>query len=199
MGRPLRTFVALRLGEDASERIHARALELAAADAHLHVPAHDALHLTLHFLGDTDVEEVHRIAAILRRAVEHTPPFEVGFRGLSAFPAPDRPRVLHTPVVDLWPGDVLLPLAERIGIGLEELGFPRERRRYQPHITLGRLRGQPSAATLQALAAGADEDLGTDFLSSLRLISSQSGDPAYHYIDLTTIPLVGEPPASTGS
>ena len=37
----------------------------------------------------------------------------------------------------------------------------------------------------------AAEGLGTDFLSSLRLISSSSGDPAYHYIDLTTIPLGG--------
>ena len=81
MGRPLRTFVALRLGEEAAGRLHARARQLARDDPALVAPAREDMHLTVAFLGDTEVEEVHRIAAALRRAAAGAGPFGVAFHG----------------------------------------------------------------------------------------------------------------------
>ena len=195
MARPLRTFVALELPSSLAYELHDRAEELAEHDPALAVPAPEHLHLTLAFLGDTWIEDVHRIAKALQRAAAGTPAIPVACPGLGAFPDAARARVVHAPVVDLSEADVLAGLHERIGVELEELGFPRERRRWQPHVTLARLRGRPAEATVEAVRAAASEptDQGPEaILSLLALISSDPAAREYRYKNLTTIHLGDE-------
>ena len=95
----------------------------------------DALHLTLHFIGDVP-EAVAR--AYQRRLAEvKVGAFELRIQGLGQFPINDRPRVI-------WAGaqntPALRALHEAVGGALEREGFRRERRRFQPHITLMRFK-----------------------------------------------------------
>ena len=46
------------------------------------------------------------------------------------------------------PVEELFALQEAVESELEELGFPREKRRFHPHVTLGRVR-DPSAESVQ--------------------------------------------------
>ncbi|MGE0191941.1 MAG: RNA 2',3'-cyclic phosphodiesterase [Planctomycetota bacterium] len=195
MARPLRTFVALELPRSLADELADRAAALAEHDPALAVPAAEHMHLTLAFLGDTWIEDVHRIAKALERAAADTPPIPVSCPGLGAFPDAARARVVHAPVLDLSGADILAGLHERIGLELEELGFPRERRRWQPHVTLGRLRGRPAAATVEAVRAAPStpHDQGPEaILSLLALISSDPASREYRYKNLTTIHLGDE-------
>lgn len=195
MARPLRTFVALELPAFLADELHERAEDLAGRDPALAVPAPEHLHLTLAFLGDTWIEDVHRIAKALRRAAAGTPAIPVSCPGLGAFPDAARARVVYAPVLDLSDADVLAGLHERIGVELEEQGFPRERRRWQPHVTLARLRGRPAPATVEAVQAAASEphDQAPEaILSLLALISSDPASREYRYKNLTTIHLGDE-------
>ena len=140
--KPIRAFIALNLPADAVQKameIQTR-LRQAAGEAGMRVgwvrPAN--MHLTLKFLGDIVPESTVAIAAALQQGLAGRPALELSLRGVGAFPDPARPRVLwlglHTA------GEALPALAGDVEAWLDELGFPREKRPYHPHLTLGRVK-----------------------------------------------------------
>jgi RNA 2',3'-cyclic 3'-phosphodiesterase len=97
------------------------------ASASLVLP--EALHLTLHFLGNVPDARLPELTQELRIAVR---PFELHLRDVQMWP--------HGIVVlkpDNVPAD-LLRLHASLGSVLQDLGIPTEQRPYRPHITLAR-------------------------------------------------------------
>ncbi len=95
----------------------------------------EALHLTLHFIGDVP-EAVARAYARALADVQ-LPPFDMRVGGVGQFPINERPRVIWAGVEN---GPALRALHEASGRALESEGFRRERRRFHPHVTLMRFR-----------------------------------------------------------
>ena len=113
------------------------------------------IHLTLKFLGDTPATKVGEVAAALARAAAGIPPFTLNMGGLGCFPNSRRPRVV-------WVGlqeetGALIRLRDAVEAEVSPLGFPTERRPFQPHLTLGRVQRRVSKSQLsqigQAVAA----------------------------------------------
>jgi RNA 2',3'-cyclic 3'-phosphodiesterase len=112
------------------------------------------VHLTLKFLGDVREEALDGLSAALGEVCARHAPFDAALVGLGAFPSARRARVL-------WAGvdagsDQLRSLAADVDAALAPLGFEREKRPYVPHLTLGRIRGQPASFDLPSSI----EDLG---------------------------------------
>ncbi|MFP4526973.1 MAG: RNA 2',3'-cyclic phosphodiesterase [Candidatus Kapaibacterium sp.] len=97
----------------------------------------DNLHFTLKFLGDTDVEIIDDIKESLAdlTAEINSPLF---LKGMRAFPNLKRPRVLVVPVFN--PDRELFRIHADMESRLEQFGFERERRKFQPHMTLMRIK-----------------------------------------------------------
>jgi len=96
------------------------------------------IHLTLSFLGDVMAERVPELKSQLTWAAGASRPLLLRPAGLGAFPNPRVPRTL-------WLGlqgelEPLTSLQGAVANAMEVLGFPRERRRFSPHLTLGRVR-----------------------------------------------------------
>jgi 2'-5' RNA ligase len=105
-------------------------------------------HITLKFLGETEADTLRRIRLEFRDLQFGVPAQSFTLRGLGAFPGMRKPQVL-------WCGlDCDLGAILRIQGMIEDLsekhGFKREARRFQPHLTLGRIRRE--MAMPQALA-----------------------------------------------
>ena len=111
----------------------------------------DALHLTLHFIGETSESQ----AANYARALESValPPFDLQISGVGQFPVKGRPRVIWVGVDNTAP---LRSLHEAVGARLQSRGFRLEKRRFHPHVTLMRFNKSPrrgaAAAWLRARA-----------------------------------------------
>lgn len=98
------------------------------------------LHITLHFLGETDPGRTADLEGLLQRAAGLSRPIAVDPVELSAFPGPQRARGLE---LTLSCGDrALEELQMLLGRLLRDAGFPTEKRPYKPHITLARVRGR---------------------------------------------------------
>ena len=95
----------------------------------------EALHLTLHFIGDVPERVARAYQGTLRDAAAHA--FELRIGGVGQFPPDARPRVIWAGVDNTAP---LRDLHDEIGRALEREGFRRERRRFHPHITLMRFK-----------------------------------------------------------
>jgi 2'-5' RNA ligase len=150
----VRAFVALELPEEARAfcvAATARARSTLGPDGQAVRwvdPA--AIHLTLKFLGPVPEERVGEIVDRLTREVTGSPPFQLAVGGLGLFPNQRAPRVIWLALL----GDqaALAACQERVESATIPLGFPREKRPFQPHLTLGRVR--EGAAPLQLAAIG---------------------------------------------
>jgi len=99
------------------------------------------MHLTLKFFGDIVPDAVDCISETVERHARAAPPLELTLGSPGGFPGLQRPRVL-------WLGvcgdtDRLAALKASIDRDLEkECGFPRDKRTFTAHLTLGRARSR---------------------------------------------------------
>ena len=142
-----RTFIALELSESLKEGILALTEELSGRGVRASWARRSTLHLTLKFLGDVEETSLREIVAAVARASSRVSAFSFQTRSLGAFPSTRRPRVLW---LGIEPQDELLALHEAVESELADLGFPRERRRFHPHLTIGRIR-EPRAESIQEI------------------------------------------------
>ena len=148
--RAVRVFVALEL-PDAFRREAGR---LASAVAALGIrgarPVRtEGAHLTLKFLGDVESARVADAMDAMRIAAARSAPFVLRSGDFGAFPNADAPRVL-------WLGvDGDLAALQNLRDGLEDSmsasGFPRDRRRFAPHVTAVRVGDRVSAGDRKRL------------------------------------------------
>lgn len=90
----------------------------------------DQMHLTLHFIGEANIEPV---AAALATVL--VLPFEIQIQHVGRFPPTGRANVLWAGVRESLE---LLDLHAAVGNALATTGFQPESRTYAPHITLAR-------------------------------------------------------------
>jgi 2'-5' RNA ligase len=133
----VRTFVALELSEPLKAGILALGARLAARGIGASWIRAGAMHLTLKFLGDVEERALADVGEAVRAAAAHVDPFAFETTVLGAFPSPRRPRVIW---LGVGPVDELFELQAALEGNLGRLGFPRERRPFRPHITIGRIR-----------------------------------------------------------
>jgi 2'-5' RNA ligase len=98
----------------------------------------DRMHLTLRFLGETAVNQLPTIANELDRLTSQQPPFNLYLNELGCFPNSRKPRVIWAGLA----GDVppLQTLKRGIDAFLAPLGWEPEKRPFQAHLTLGRVK-----------------------------------------------------------
>ncbi len=95
----------------------------------------DDFHLTLRFIGEVDQATFCDIGEALMSV--SLPPFELRLRGIGHFPPRGEPHTLWAGVEDPEPVRRLRRAVER---ALEEAGIEPERRKFVPHVTLGRVK-----------------------------------------------------------
>ena len=146
----VRAFIAADLPADARASL-ARVVETLRKDEGDDVRWADpgSLHLTLKFCGDVPEDRVEELVERCAARARGCEPFEVAIAGLGAFPNARDARVLWAGVVDGV--SELARLARKLDAACARLGVERERRPYQPHLTLGRLR-QPRRVAIERLA-----------------------------------------------
>ena len=98
----------------------------------------EALHLTLHFIGQVNERRAARYADALEAVKAES--FELRIAGVGQFPINQRPRVIWAGAENTPP---LRALHAEVGRALAGQGFVPEARRFQPHITLMRFRKPP--------------------------------------------------------
>ena len=96
-----------------------------------------AIHITLRFLGDTDMEKIPIIIEKLREASLNISSFEFNIQRLGVFPNINRPRVIWLGLSD---SIKLLSLHNNINDLVKELDFKHDKHKFRPHITLGRIK-----------------------------------------------------------
>jgi 2'-5' RNA ligase len=184
----MRAFIALNLDVESVRAVTelSKRLRDGAPVTDARWVASTKLHLTLKFLGTTDVglapALVEELAALLKK-LDRKGSLSAYLGPLGAFPSLAAARVL-TLLVDDGSGDVGR-MAAAVDERVAGLGFAREARAYQPHVTLARL-NRP-LDTRSWLARESFSRLGT--LTELVLYRSDQARSGAEYTTLARWPM----------
>lgn len=136
----IRTFIAVEMPGEVQAKLVEIQKELARFVERVSWVKQGNIHLTLKFLGDVRAGKIEVIKSSLERVAESHSPFEMNFGGVGAFPNFTRPRVIWIGIKD--GAKESIKLAESVEVASKSLGFPRERKKFQPHLTLARIRSR---------------------------------------------------------
>ncbi len=135
----MRVFIAAHIPEEIRGIINRYILEIKPQWEGVKWENYNKLHVTLKFLGEIEGSIVGKIEDILKEILQVYSPFEMTISGLGGFPNLRNPRVLF---ISLSKNRELMRLQTEIEEGLETLGFKKEIRTFDPHITVGRVKGR---------------------------------------------------------
>jgi len=188
----IRAFIAADLPEDlrhALDRVM-RHLKSELKGVPIRWVPPENIHLTLKFLGEVSQRNLPFLIELLQGEVADQRPFEFGVGGLGAFPDVRRPRVI-------WVGvkgpKELHDLHHAVENAMEKIGYARETRPFEPHLTLGRVSRNASpeevrrvSEVLRAVQVGF---LGSALVEEVYLYRSDLRPTGAVYTRLATAPL----------
>lgn len=133
----MRTFIAIKIKPEALLLQKMADLRKELSEEPIKWVNEQDFHLTLKFLGETSEEQVIQIKKCLAEFASLQQPVSFILSGMGYFKSRGIPRVLY---VDIHNGEALQHLADNIETLLVHLGYKKEARPFNPHLTLGRIK-----------------------------------------------------------
>ena len=180
----LRTFLAVDLPPEAlaTAALASQSLRAVAPEG-VRWTDPESLHLTLKFLGEVPEQRLPRLLERARAKLAPLEPFRVSLAGLGAFPNAREARVLWLGVAQ--GARELARAARQLDAAASGVGVERERRPYQAHLTLGRLRA-PGRVALERAAPPQEIAFPVE---EVILYESRLGSGGARYVPLARLPL----------
>jgi 2'-5' RNA ligase len=147
MSDSIRTFLALELPPAVISLLHKVQQDLKRMNIRARWVRPENIHLTLKFLGDINSGDIEKIGTAMAAAAIEFPPITLTARGIGVFPGIKRPRVIWMGLG----GDIrsLLALQSRLEQELAEAEFPKDKRSFKAHLTLGRIKQSAGPAVIR--------------------------------------------------
>ena len=167
----IRAFIAIDIDEkNIVNRINQIQQHLWRTQESLKLVKPQNLHLTLKFLGNTQVALLEKVKLTLEEIAFH--PFTINIQQIGGFPNSHHPRVI-------WAGireeqDQLPKIADQLERKLNSLGFPPETRKFSPHLTIARVKTRRLRNEfITAIRELANIEVGKIFIKCLKLKKSE--------------------------
>lgn len=166
----MRCFIAIEIDRNLKSEIQKTVSELKRAGTEIKWVGIEGFHLTLKFLGEIKEKTAKKIEVRLREVCKAHPVFSLSVKGTGVFPDYSRPRVLW---IGIEKSEALHRLFESIEEEMQELGFEKETRRFNPHITIGRVKSPKGVReTLKDLRRYREHNFGKIDVMGISLMKS---------------------------
>jgi 2'-5' RNA ligase len=135
----IRTFIAIKIPNELEDAFGDLIRQMRKLPGDVRWVNPHSIHLTLKFLGEITPEQVRDVCAAMEKAATDIPKFalKTGLKG--AFPSLKRPRVFWVGLTEMN-NHYLLDLQKNVEDELAGIGFPKEKRTFKPHLTVGRVK-----------------------------------------------------------
>ena len=134
----IRTFLALPIPQEIKGYFKTMLEPIIDRQDKINWVKRENIHITLNYLGETDSEKIEEHAIQIESVVNTFPSFKLGTTDTGIYPHANEPRVLW---VGSAPYDLTLSaLKQKLDKELTHLGYRLDKRSFQPHITLARVK-----------------------------------------------------------
>ena len=143
----MRIFIAINLPADIKADIYQRLKKWRQSNFPIKWVEEENIHLTIKFCHELEVEQIEQLISKIKPEVEQFPTFSIKIKAADYLP-PYKPRIIYLTAH----ADELSGLANKIITLSDQLSFiESEKRKWLPHITLGRIKGALPPAFLQQI------------------------------------------------
>ena len=134
----IRSFLAFELPPDMKTIVTRVSGEMRKSSLEVKWIRVDNIHLTVVFMGNINSEDIGAIGKEIQKVCLRYGPFDVSLHALGCFPNRRKPRVIWLGL----DGDLnrMAFFRDHLQDALRPFGIKEEKRRYRPHLTLGRTR-----------------------------------------------------------
>ncbi|MBI5682606.1 MAG: RNA 2',3'-cyclic phosphodiesterase [Deltaproteobacteria bacterium] len=190
----MRSFIAIDLPEVFIKKIKVLQDKLKRdCKAKVSWSAPENIHLTLKFLGEVQEVQLDAITTAIKNTCIGINRFELSVNGINGFPNLNSPRVIWLGIKTC--GNLLQTIYERLEAVLADLGFEKEKRRFSPHLTLGRIREPDKETDFKGILAHVkDAELGEFIADGIVLYKSELNPKGAVYTKLYECPLTPSTP-----
>ncbi len=182
----MRTFIAIELEEEVKEHLANIQIETQKLCRRGNYTPKENFHLTLHFLGEVEEEDLDYLQEAIFETARRNRPFTLTLDKVGFFPRGNKGI--------LWAGleksNPLQRLFSTLEKSLEQQGFARERKGLSPHITLGR-EVEPQRSFLDVQKGVKVEPMRVS-VRSISLMESVRRGPKLVYVPLFRQNLMGK-------
>ena len=182
----MRTFIAIELEEEVQEHLANIQTETQKLCRRGNYTPKENFHLTLHFLGEVEEEDLDYLQEAIFETARRNRPFTLTLDKVGFFPRGNKGI--------LWAGleksNPLQRLFSTLEKSLEQQGFARERKGLSPHITLGR-EVEPQRSFLDVQKGVKVEPMRVS-VRSISLMESVRRGPKLVYVPLFRQNLMGK-------
>jgi 2'-5' RNA ligase len=147
----LRTFIAIEIPDAIQTKIAQLQEELKPARESISWTKAHKIHLTLKFLGEVEETLLPDIIKEVTSVCTTQTPFDFEIKNMGCFPNPRRARVVWVGTDN--PGQQLSTLAKNIEDCLIQFGFSKENRKFNPHLTIGRVKSPLGESFIETIKA----------------------------------------------
>ena len=184
----MRTFVAIDLENKLKANISHFIKKLDSHNPNIRWVKDHGMHLTLKFIGEIPENTASDIRSALMGLSQNHVSFPLKLVGTGMFPPRSRnPRVLWVGVEE---NQELMSVQKEVESLLEKFSVPRERRRYSPHLTLGRVKSSHNIKpVLDELSRNKSTEFGRMDVKRITLFKSTLKPTGAEYSTLASIEL----------
>lgn len=130
-----RLFIAVPIPENIKKTLNLCQHQLIKIYGNRGVVYSDSMHLTLKFLGNTEIRDIDKICNCIEINMKNIHRFDLNLNEIGCFQNCNYPKVIFC---SLSPEENILKLAKGIDESLSQIGFEREKKSFKPHITIFR-------------------------------------------------------------
>jgi 2'-5' RNA ligase len=152
-----RLFIAIDIPEDIKNKIYNFTADLFGKDRGIRVVQASNIHVTLRFLGSTDINKIQKIENAVKITADSLKKFKYRVTGrVGAFPSLGRARVVFMEIDD---GDTQISeIYHLLNNNLSKIKIRKESRKFVPHITIARIRDRRSIENFTDGSPGGPEE-----------------------------------------
>ena len=185
----VRLFVTVEINEEFREKLVEFQNTLKKADADVSWVTPENLHITLKFIGYIDEEKIASVSDIIKNSVANIHPFNLDYIGVGVFPTEKNPRVIFADIIDL--NGILAKTHERLDNQLAALGVEHEERKFEAHLTVGRIKTRRNVRKLmESMNSYSGFKFGAEHITQVVLMKSELSPQGPTYTKLNSIDLV---------
>lgn len=188
----IRSFLAFELPSEIKKVVARVSEELRQSTLKARWVKVDNIHLTVVFMGNIETEDIPAIAQGVNEVCQTFGSFDLSIKGVGCFPNRSNPRVLWLGLDgDLEP---MSDFRDALQGNLTGFGIKEEKRKFKPHLTLGRFRKPKKMDSNEEQLLSKYEDLSSPVcsLKELILFKSDLKPTGAVYTKMEAWPLTGD-------
>lgn len=175
-----RVFLGINLNEELRSKIEDLKKKYGLLNLPMKIVEPENSHIVIKFLNKLNDEQIKLLVQLIKDGISSFKSFEINIKDILVFPNLSKPRVLALKVIS----PNLEGLAKKLFASFSELDFIiNEERKYTPHITLGRFKGNLSEQETKKISNMQFED--NFMVNEIHLFESEltTSGPVYNILE----------------